>query len=57
MEWYLLRLDAVTDCIFIGQAQPEISFDALHEIDNSNEEELPLMLLGLSFQDRRCLID
>ena len=49
MEWYPLRLDAVTDCIFIGQTQPEINFDALHEIDNSNEEELSLMLLGTVF--------
>ena len=49
MEWYPLRLDAVTDCIFIGQTQPEIKFDALHEIDNSNEEELSLMLLGTVF--------
>ena len=38
MGWYPLRLDAVTDCIFIGQAQPEIKFDALYEIDNSSEE-------------------
>ena len=49
MEWYPLRLDAVTDCIFIGQMQPEINFDALHEIDNSNEEKLSLMLLGTVF--------
>ena len=49
MEWYPLWLDTVTDCIFIGQTQSEINFDALHEIDNSSEEELLLMPLETSF--------